>query len=201
LVLRKGRWVREEGLRLASGLDEGPIALARSEGFVPNGSQIFRRSWVERAGGYDPALHPIEDVGLQIRIAMLGGRFLVAPFSEPLFLYRRRSRSFSKSDAQRFHHACYLSIQRVEAHHRSTASLTPARSRELAQIYLSCARFFARHAPPLFEDVLRHILALDPGFVPLAPPLLRWAARAFGYSRAERLSVWRERILGRRPKG
>jgi GT2 family glycosyltransferase len=198
LVLRDGAWAAEAGMRHAAGLDEGPIALARSEGFVPNGSQIFRRAWVERAGGYDASLHPIEDVGLQIRIAMLGGRFVFVPSEEPLFLYRRRRGSFSTCDSHRFHRACYLSIQRVESFYREAGALTAARSRELAQLYLMQARFAARHDPPAFGEVWDRIRALDPGFAPAGPPLLRRASRLFGYPRAERLSVWRERIRAAR---
>lgn len=201
LVLREGRWIREPGLRHATGLDEGPISLARSNGFVPNGSQIFRRSWVERAGGYDGALQPIEDVGMQIRIAMLGGRFAFAPASEPMFLYRRRSRSFSTTDANRFHRACYLSIQRVEAYYRESGALTQERSLELAQLYLMQARFSARHDPSAFDEVWQRIQTLDPHFLPTGPRLLRGAARLLGYPRAEQLSVWKTRLreaLGRR---
>jgi hypothetical protein len=194
LVLRDGGWVPEPGWHHATRLDEGPIALARAEGFVPNGSQIFRRAWLERAGGYDASLHPIEDVGLQIRIAMLGGAFLLAPAEAPLFLYRRRRGSFSTSSAHRFHRACYLSVQRVEAFYRERGALTPERARELAQLYLMQARFTARHDRSAFPEVWHRIQALDAAFVPAGPPLLRRASLLLGYPWAERLSVWRERV-------
>src|SRR5262249_23549089 len=68
--------------------DVGSDAVAQllmTENFIQIGSQLIRRSWLTRVNGFDERYDLIEDVDLALRIAMQGGRFLLAGSQKPLF--------------------------------------------------------------------------------------------------------------------
>src|SRR5262249_40532337 len=62
-------------------------SLISSAGFIPTGSQLFRRSALADVGGYRVGL--VEDVDLYVRLATAGWCFAHCFSPEPLFIYRR----------------------------------------------------------------------------------------------------------------
>ena len=78
--LRGRRWVADSDVA-APRVGIEPLAdVMRTENFTPIGSSLFRRSWLERVGGFDERHRLIEDVDLLMRIAMRGGGFHRVPF-------------------------------------------------------------------------------------------------------------------------
>jgi len=60
-------------------------ALLGSNNHIATGSQLFRRAWLERVGGYNPAYDLIEDVDLHLRMVMGGGDFVPRARDNPCF--------------------------------------------------------------------------------------------------------------------
>ena len=193
-----GVWTPAEWLRdprigadtLADQLENG--------NFIATGSQLFRRAWLERVGGFDERLRLIEDVDLLLRLAIAGARFVRVPSAQPLFLYRRHPQSASWRDARAWTRANLRNLQLVEEHWRQHGALTSERARWLACKRFDTGRALAEGDRPDFDAHVDHLYALWPGFVPPAPRTLRWLTRAIGYRRAERVAVHYRRLKGAR---
>jgi glycosyltransferase involved in cell wall biosynthesis len=195
LRLQDGHWRRDTDVQMATFGTDPLSDLLRADGFVATGSQIFRRAWLEKVGGFNETLWLIEDVELMMRLAMQGGAFLEARCDEPLFFYRRRDGlSLSTKDATAFIDGCVRNARMVEEHWRKAGELTECRSRRLLNAYLFAARFYASKHKRRFEDVLGQIAGIEPKFVPDAPRHLKYASRVFGYRRAERMATVYRRI-------
>src|ERR1022692_272891 len=126
--------------------------LLRTENFIQVGSQLVRRSWLERVSGFDERQWLIEDVNLLIRLAMAGGRFYRAPSERPLFFYRQREGSLSRSNTRDFVEACIRNVCVVEEHWREQDSLTTERVELLASLYCQAARYFAANDKKRFDE-------------------------------------------------
>jgi len=169
-----------------------------NENFIATGSQLFRRAWLERVGGFDERLRLIEDVDLLLRLAIAGAQFVKVPSAQPLFLYRRHPQSASWRDARAWTQANLRNLQLVETHWRLHSALTSERARWLACKRFDTGRALAEGDRPDFDAHVDHLYALWPEFVPPAPRMLRWLTRAIGYRRAERVAVHYRRLKGAR---
>jgi glycosyltransferase involved in cell wall biosynthesis len=186
---RKGAWQPSDPPARPVLEPDPPARLLTAEHFVQLGSALFRRTWLERVGGFTADCSPIEDVNLMLRIALAGGQFLAIPSEEPLAYYRQVPDSFSRWSDHRFVEGCVGNARIAEDHWRREGSLNPARAGILAEVYLQGARFFAGIDWLRFEALACRLDALVPGFVPSRPPALRWVSRLLGYRRAERVAV------------
>ncbi|HEX5215717.1 MAG TPA: glycosyltransferase family A protein [Vicinamibacterales bacterium] len=169
-----------------------------NDNFIATGSQLFRRTWLERVGGFDERLRLIEDVDLLLRLAIAGAQFVRVPSAQPLFLYRRHPQSASWRDAPAWTKANLRNLQLVEEHWRQHEALTSERARWLACKRFDTGRALVEGDRRDFDAHVDHLYALWPGFVPPAPKLLRWLTRAIGYRRAERVAVHYRRLKGAR---
>ena len=106
LTCQNGRWAPgPDGVEPSIG--EDPVLdLLRSDNFVATGSQLFRRSWLEKVGGYVESYRFIEDIDLLLRIAFHGGLLRLAPSATSLFWYRQRAGSLAASDKRAFIDGC-----------------------------------------------------------------------------------------------
>lgn len=189
-----GAW-EQAGDDLDPGIGEDALVdLLRADNFIHVGSCLFRREALEAVGGFDPALRLVEDVDLLMSLALKGLRFLQVPSPGPLYWYRQRPGSLSRTDAGAFVDACVRNTRRAEAAWRDGDELTPARRRFLAELYGQAARHLAEHDPKAFDTIVRHIDELAPAFVPSNPPGLRRLSRLVGYPAAERLAVRYRRV-------
>ena len=75
--------------------DADTVALAQllHENFVPNLTCLVRRSLLERVGGYDERLPPVEDYDMWLRIALAGGK--IRCIDQVQGVYRVRAGSLS----------------------------------------------------------------------------------------------------------
>jgi len=184
-----GQWA-PTGPVLRPDLGSAPLdGLIESANFIQLGAALFRRAWLERLGGFDERHRLIEDVDLMLRIAIAGGGFTVAPTPQPLFFYRQRHDSLSRSDQRAFVEGCVRNARMLELHWRGQCELTTARAQRLAEIYFQGARFYADTDVACFEELVRAIEALVPGALPAGPPTLRALSRLIGYRRAEQVAT------------
>jgi glycosyltransferase involved in cell wall biosynthesis len=163
--------------------------LLRNGNFIALGSQLFRSSVLQCIGGFDETHTLTEDVELHLKIAMRKGIFVKAPSDGPMFWYRDRVQSLSKSDRTKFVESCFRNAKLVEEHLRRTQSWSAEIVEGIVSVYSQSARYFAEHDRKRFEEIVTDIEALDPAFLPNRPPALRGLSRLMGYRRAERASV------------
>jgi glycosyltransferase involved in cell wall biosynthesis len=183
------------------------LDLLKTENFLATGSQLFRRAWLERVGGFDERNWFVEDVDLALRVAMAGGRFVRTAASQPLFFYHQRSGSLSRSDRPGFSRGCVRNARMAECFWEQTRGGVGSEQRKvLLEIYGNALRVFYEIARPEFWELLSHVRQLDPAYCPAQPAVLGWLSRRVGYERAESLALLYRRmkqriVLGRRTRG
>jgi glycosyltransferase involved in cell wall biosynthesis len=163
------------------------LNLLEDRNFVHTGSQLFRSSWLQKVNGFDERWWLIEDVDLNMRLSMAGGRFVSAPAGRALFYYRRRGSSLSRRRLD-FLAGCVRNLRLAESHWRENGLLTPERAGFLLQSYESLLHNLASVDDGAFEDLLRHVRDLSPGWLPRQPGM-QLLSRVVGYRRAERVSM------------
>lgn len=160
------------------------------------GSQLYRREWLIKVGGFTPQRYPVEDVEFQLRIAMASGVFHHVPTKIPVFLWRSHAGSISRNQA-RFLSACVKNAQMVEDFWRTRGQLNEKQRTILARAYAHTVRYYALHDKSEFERLAQKIEALVPGFPLPGSAKLRWLARLVGYRQAVRMAVPYLRLRGR----
>jgi glycosyltransferase involved in cell wall biosynthesis len=166
------------------------LSLLRSDLFIPMGSHLIRRCWLEQVQGFDEGHWLIEDVELLIKIAMAGGRFRKVHVGQPLFYYRHRpGASLSQRSRREYIEGWSRNAKLVQRHWHDRGELTPLRKQILIQNYLQAARYFAPVDWPAFEDAVADMEALQANFIPSRPLHLSIVSRLIGYRRAERVAT------------
>src|SRR5262249_32624732 len=113
-----------------------------SQNFIAVHSYLVRRRWLERVDGFDESLRLVEDVDLQLRIAIAGGEFVRVPHGSALAWYRQRSGSASRSDDGGFVEACVRNASLVETTLRQRGGLSPHAADVVTGAYFRGARYF-----------------------------------------------------------
>jgi hypothetical protein len=168
--------------------------LIRRNNFIATGSQLIRRTWLERVNGYVESFRLIEDVDLLLRIVIAGGVLRALPSPSPLFWYRQRADSVSETEADAFIDGCIRNARLAENHWRRHETLSESRVALLNEVYYRGARHYASRDGRQFQELVRDIYRLDPRFVPETPGALRLLTRLVGYSAAEMCAVRYRRV-------
>lgn len=180
-----------------------PVEELLSEGnFIATGSQVFRRAWLERLGGFDETRNLIEDVHLALRLAMAGARFVRAESSKPLFFYRQVKDSLSRRDHVGFFKGVIGNTAMVQAHWEAQpGGITDAQRIMLLAQYAFVMRSCRLIDVKLFDETLERARSLQPGWLPRERCLVVWVSYLVGYRAAEGLALrciaLRHRIIGR----
>jgi len=170
-------------------------ATLRAENFLPFGAQLVRRSWLAAVNGFNDEYRLVEDVDLQLRICLGGGRGLRVPASRPLFWYRKRPGSLSQENDAAFVHACVRNTDMVAAHWDARHLFDDDRRQAVVEAYYWAARFFAEHDSEAFRATLEKIQVVMPSWEPPAPLSLKHLSRLVGYEAAERIAVQYRRLM------
>jgi glycosyltransferase involved in cell wall biosynthesis len=189
LVDVDGRWEPDAACMMPSIGPDPTFDLLRADNFIATGSQLIRRSWLERVNGYVEAFRLIEDVDLLLRIVIAGGVLRALPAPAPLFWYRQRADSVSGTEADAFIDGCVRNARLAENHWRKHETLTEPRVALLNDVYYRGARHYASRDGRQFQELVRDIYRLDPQFIPDKPGALRLLTRLIGYSAAEMCAV------------
>jgi glycosyltransferase involved in cell wall biosynthesis len=189
-------------------LGADPVAEILSDrNFLQLGCLLFNTNVLRSSGGFDRLHEPIEDVGLCVKIAIAGGKFVKAKSSEPMSSYRDLPRSFSKTNHSRFIESCIRNAKLAERYVRDNPTSSPRIIESIVDVYFSGARYFAGYDWMRFEEIVADIEALQPTFIPKYPAQLHVLSRIAGYRKAERFAVmyrrgknigaslWRRRTL------
>jgi glycosyltransferase involved in cell wall biosynthesis len=164
--------------------------LLKDKNWQQVGSQVFKLETVKKIGGYDKTAEPVEDMELCLRIATAGGKFMKVPSKGPIFWYRDRAGSLSKSWAVERHvERCIKNAKLVENVINTGAVNKPAAIDAITEVYLGAARYFAARNWQRFDEIVGDIEALKPGFIPERPRILGLLSRAVGYRKAERVAA------------
>ncbi|MBM4224229.1 MAG: glycosyltransferase family 2 protein [Gammaproteobacteria bacterium] len=180
-----------------------PVEELMSDGnFIATGSQVFRRGWLERVGGFDQARSLIEDVHLALRLAIAGGRFVRVESSTPLFFYRQVEGSQSRRDVLGFFKGVRDNTVMVQAHWEAQAGgVTAAQRMLLLTQYALVMRACRLMDVNLFDKTLQRARALQPRWLPRDRRRVVWLSHMVGYRAAEGFALrWialRRRMIGR----
>jgi glycosyltransferase involved in cell wall biosynthesis len=130
------------------GLD-AEAACADSRFWVPPAAILYRRSLVERIGGWRSNLRIVQDARFLFDAAAQNAKFVHAPGVGAL--YRVRSNSLSRQNRAAFVHDCLLNTQEIEAYWTDRKSLTPARLETLRSMWRHAAMAALFDGTPDFE--------------------------------------------------
>jgi glycosyltransferase involved in cell wall biosynthesis len=191
-----GEWNPVPPVRSPQLGDDAVLNLLQDENFIHTGSQLFNTQWLGKVGGFDERHWLIEDVDLNVRLAMSGGRFLHAAAGRPLFLYRRRGASLSRRRRLDFLTGCIRNLKLAETWWRERGMVTPARTEFLLASYESLLHGLAPVDNDAFEELLGHVLSLSPEWQP-SQSAMHWLSRCVGYPAAERLAIRYRQLKGR----
>lgn len=163
--------------------DDAEIATA-THVWAPPAALMYRRSLVNKIGGFRVDLPVIQDARFLFDAAFHGARFA---FSDHVgALYRIQEGSLSRRDPARFWLDCLLNGTQIEALWQARGTLNKRYREALAGIYYHAARgLFQAESPKYFEAVQRE-RALGvrlPRHSRIAPPI----ARAIGLHSARQL--------------
>lgn len=171
-------------------IQEDPIAdLLSDRDFLQLGCMMLRKSALEAVGGFDKSHEPIEDIGLCIKIALSGGRFLKVPSAEPVASYRDLPNSFSKINHTRFIESCIRNAKLAETGLANAKAIDGRTVDAIVDVYFTGTRFYAGFDWQRFDQLLAEIRRLKPDFVPKAPRQLNILSRIAGYRAAEQFAV------------
>lgn len=128
---------------------DAEAACADSRFWVPPAAILYRRSLVERIGGWRSNLRIVQDARFLFDAAAQKAKFAHAPGIGAL--YRVRSNSLSRQSRAAFVHDCLLNAQEIEAYWRRQSTLTPARLETLRSMWRHAAMAALVDGTPDFE--------------------------------------------------
>ncbi len=116
---------------------DAEAATASGRFWAPPAALLYRRSAVERIGGWHPSLPVIQDARFLFDIAASGALFVHAPGVGAR--YRVSADSLSRRNVGRFVADCAFNAREIEALWRARSALSAGRERALAQMWTHVA--------------------------------------------------------------
>ena len=168
--------------------DWATLTLLRADGFVPVGSYLLRKSWWQSSNGFTASRAHVEDVDFLLRVSDAGGKFVTTAASAARFFYRTRSDSVSMSNQTKVLEGSILNAQAVEARAVQNGRMCVALKEVLLVVYSQGLRYWFDHDRSKFDALYRHVIALEPHYIPSGPPVLSNLSRVLGYPAAEHVA-------------
>jgi glycosyltransferase involved in cell wall biosynthesis len=151
---------------------------------------MYRRSLVERIGGFRDDLPVIQDARFLFDAAYHGARIVHSPHVGAW--YRVQTKSLSRSDPGRFWRDVLLNGKQIEELWRNRTTLSLARRKALQAIFDHAARGLFAAGDPVYFDALARQRDLGVELT-LHPRIAGLLARVFGLGAARQLM----RLMGR----
>ena len=169
-----------------------PESLLLEKNVILLGSALIRREWLETCEGLNEHIPQFEDLDILLRIAGAGGAFRFVPSSKPLMLWRMfpgRPRIGGETARYRVTDVATVFLQlasRTLGDGGIESSGLSSKDRDGFIDYCTkYLRLLYREDRDTFQECLKAVRRLVPGYVP-NKPLLLWAmAKCLGYERAE----------------
>ncbi len=170
-----------------------------TNGWSPLAAYLFRRSIVDRVGGWSENLPIIQDARFVLDCALRGGRFVRC---EGLMAYYRTHAfgSVSTRDPLAFARDCFLNGTEIESWWRGHGGLDSRRVAALVWCYEYVARSTYERDRSTFNAAYQALQRVRPGYSPNSPRHLALASHLLGYPHAEWLALRyrRAKALARR---
>jgi glycosyltransferase involved in cell wall biosynthesis len=125
--------------------------------WVTTAALLYRRSLVEKIGGFREDLPVIQDARFLFDAAYHGARFAHSPHLGAR--HRLSPQSLSRRDPARFWRDCLLNGKQIEALWRVRGTLTLERMAALAEIYNGATHGLFRVSDPTFREALAALRA------------------------------------------
>lgn len=165
------------------------IDLLTGKGWNAIHAYLYRRSILEKFGGWDESLPVIQDAKFTLDCALNGGTFA---FCEGIMAYYRLhgSDSVSRRDPIGFLRDSLRITNQVQHQWEIDGGITEERLSALLECYGFVARSSFRKDEELFDSALQALENLKPGYSPTHPYHLKLASQLLGYRRAELAAYW-----------
>jgi len=186
----EGKYVKQDEVKRK--LQNPEIGLF-TDFWCPPAAYLFRRSIVERVGGWNESLPIIQDARFALDCAFHGGRFA---YCEGIMAYYRvhSAQSVSMRDPIGFTRDCLRNAIEIEMWWQEHGGIDEERRQALLKVYGYVAKASFVKDRLTFEGAYQALERLSPGYIPEGPKYLRLASQLLGYRRAEILALWYRRI-------
>jgi glycosyltransferase involved in cell wall biosynthesis len=196
--LSAGMWVPDPVVHFAAESSDLLVNLLRADYFIPAAAGLMRTWWLDSIGGFDDRHWLLEDIDLYIRLASAGAQFEALPHPHPLFFYRVRDDSLSRSSHAAFARAIARNADLVEREFGSGRAMPAEVAQRVAEMYWQAAYGLADNGEE-FTDLVARIARLHPARNPVDKRNVRMLLRIVGpraTSRIIRTYRWARRRAG-----
>ncbi|HNX81487.1 MAG TPA: glycosyltransferase [Candidatus Omnitrophota bacterium] len=160
-----------------------------TDAWFPPAAYLFRRSIVEKVGGWRFDLPVIQDARFALDCALYGGRFIYCDGLAAC--YRKHERgSVSTRNRQAFIRDCFCNAVSVEEWWRQHGGIIAKRKKALVQVYEYVARESIGFDLTLHKKSVSMIRQLDPAYRPTRCLRFCLCQRLCGYEKAELIGYW-----------
>jgi glycosyltransferase involved in cell wall biosynthesis len=152
--------------------------------WCPPAAYLFRRSIVEKTGGFRENLPVIQDARFVLDCALYGGRFI---YTEKISGYYRvhSASQVSKKSHIDFNRDVLRNAIQIEQWWKDHGGITSSRLKALMKVYGYVARSSFEKDRTTFEMAYHRLKKLKPRYIPEHPALLSLTSRIVGYRNAE----------------
>ena len=158
--------------------------------WCPPAAYLFRRSIVEKVGGWNERLPVIQDARFALDCALQGGRFAYCP--RLVAQYRNhRVGSVSTQNGVAFVRDVFQNAVEIHEGWQRQGGISEQRRTALHSVYSYIAQSTVRNDKATFEAAYGALKALSPNgmFIPKGSPLMRITTHLIGYPRAESIAA------------
>lgn len=165
------------------------IELFTADKWCPMAAYLFKRSIVEKIGGWNEGLPIIQDVRFQLDCALRGGIFQYVTGIMGYFRVHSAG-SLSKRNPIGFVRDCLLNAAEVQKWWEKHGGISKKRKVALISAYEYIARASFENDRSTFESTYKALERLSPGYIPERPKYLRFVSLLFGYRNAEKIGIY-----------
>lgn len=158
--------------------------------WCPPAAYLFRRSMIDKVGGWNESLPVIQDARFALDCALHGGRFVYTP-GIAAYYRAHEAGSLSRRNPVAFVRDVYRNAQQVEQWWGEHGGIGESRVQALKHCVGYVARASFEIDGETFERAVADLERWGAGtYTPEGPRHLRMASRLIGYRRAERAASW-----------
>ena len=187
---QKGIWEEKEVIKKS--LNDPEIDLF-TDFWHPIAAYLFRRSIVEKSGGWDDTLKVIDDPYFIMKCVFQDAKFKHSPGVAAYYRVHTRD-SVSTRDHNVYMEEIFTNAEKVEKKWTKTGGITDKRKKALLKVYSQVARDSYDKNKELFERAYLKLETLSPGYIPKSPAHLRYLSKLIGYRKAEAVALWYRKI-------
>ena len=132
--------------------------------WCPPAALLYRRTLVEKIGGWNESMPLIEDAHFALDAALRGGKFVHVPGVWADYRVQRKAVSLSQSDKSGFARGVLTNARLAEEWWAGHEGLTPPRREALARVYTYCAQNLFCVDEKAFHESMERLYGVEPDF-------------------------------------